>query len=232
MWAGLALWSTWLACHAEPDARVPEWSRNAAVAEVTEIETSGDRRLLHVVESQWDFWASVPLEPPVAVGDHVWLGSGKQRRVGERWAIVIDQVATATPSQLAAFETLPPPEGGLSIGELFARKAELAGQPIRVRGRIVKASYDVFDTNWYHLRDGTGSEADETHDFTVTTTAELQPGQVVVASGPLTVDKDLGFGYFYAAIAENAEVVAETEARGKPRAKSARPAGVPSGPVP
>lgn len=222
--------ASWLACAPAEDARVPEWSRNAAIAEVVEIEEAGDRRLLHVVEAQWDFWASVPQEPPLDVGDHVWLGSGKQRKVGSRDAIVIDRIAEATPAQLASFEKLEPPPGGVSIADLFARKAELAGQPVTIRGRIVKASYDVFDTNWYHLRDGTGSEADKTHDVTVTTNAEFEPGQVVVATGPLTIDKDLGFGYFYPAILEDGAITAETAAKGGPRKKSGPPAGVPARP--
>ncbi len=220
----------WFACAPEEDARVPEWSRNAAVAEVVEVVPAGDRRLLHVVEAQWDFWASVPLDPPLEPGDHVWLGSGKQRKVEGRDAIVIDRVAEATPAQLAAFEKLPPPTGGLSIGDVFAKKTELAGKPVTVRGRVVKASYDVFDTNWYHLRDGSGSEADGTHDLTVTTKAEFEPGQVVVATGPLTIDKDLGFGYFYAAILEDGTITPETEAKGGPREKKGPPAGVPSQP--
>ena len=220
----------WFACAPAEDARVPEWSRNAAVAEVVEITPAGDRRLVHVVEAQWDFWASIPTDPPLEPGDHVWLGSGKQRKVEGRAAIVIDQVAAATPAQLAAFEELAPPPGGVSIADLFARKAELAGTPVTVRGRIVKASYDVFDTNWYHLRDGTGTEADATHDLTVTTTAEFEPGQVVVAAGPLTIDKDLGFGYFYPAILEDGTLTAETAAKGGPRKKKGPPAGVPSHP--
>lgn len=226
----MSLLLSWLACAPAEDAQVPAWSRNAAVAEVVDIETVDDRRLLHVVEAQWDFWASVPAGPPLQVGDHVWLGSGKQQKVGGHDAIVIELVAPATPAQLAAFETLAPPPGGVSIGELFARKAELAGQPVTVRGRIVKASYDVFDTNWYHLRDGTGSEADATHDLTVTTTAEFEPGQVVVARGPLTIDKDLGFGYFYPAILEDGSIKAETAAKGGSRKKAGPPAGVPARP--
>lgn len=220
----------WLACAPEEDARVPEWSRNAAVAEVVEIVPAGDRRLLHVIEAQWDFWASVPAEPALAPGDHVWLASGKQRKVEGRDALVIDRVALATPAQLAAFEQLPPPPGGTSIGALFADKAALAGQPVTVRGRIVKASYDVFDTNWYHLRDGTGSEADATHDLTVTTKAELEPGQVVVATGALTIDKDLGFGYFYPAIIEDGTITAETAAKRGPRKPSGPRPGLPSSP--
>jgi hypothetical protein len=202
----------WLvACGGAPaeDTRVPEWTRNAAVAEVQEIKPAGDRRLVHVIESQWDFWASIPLEPALQVGDHVWLGSGKMKKFDGQSAIVIDLVAVATPAQLAAFEKLPAPDGGLTVAELFAKKAELAGKPVTAHGRVVKASYDVFDTNWYHLQDGTGSADDQTNDLTVTTKERFEAGQVLRATGPLTIDKDLGFGYFYPAILEDAAVTVE-----------------------
>ncbi|GEM_PF-1173418 len=98
-------------------------------------------------------------------------------------------------------------EGSLPIGEVHARVAELEGQQVRVTGKVVKASSGIFGTNWYHLQDGTGDAEAETHDLTVTSDAEVAAGDLVTFEGPLTKDKDLGFGYFYAAIIEGARQV-------------------------
>ncbi len=98
-------------------------------------------------------------------------------------------------------------EGSLPIEQVFAERAELAGREILVTGRLVKTSMGIFGTNWYHLQDGTGSEEAETHDLTVTSDVEVKVGDVVTFRGPLTIDKDLGFGYFYPAIIEGAELV-------------------------
>ena len=120
--------------------------------------------------------------------------------------IVIDDVAVASEAELAAFTVLAPPAGGRSIASVFAERAALAGATVKVRGRVVKASPNIFGTNWYHLRDGTGGEG--TNDLTVTSDVVFDVGAIVVAEGPLTVDKDLGFGYRYDAIVEGATVVA------------------------
>ncbi len=184
----------------EPD-EVPAFATNVGVATVLERVDAGDRQLVRIEEDPFDFWASLPATPAVEVGDRLWLGQGPE--VDD--AIVIDQVAVATEAQIAGFERLDPPEGGLSIEQVFADRQALHGQRVRVRGRIVKASYDIFDTNWYHLRDGTGGEG--TNDLTVTSDERFEAGQIVTFEGPLTADKDLGFGYRYDAIVEGADTL-------------------------
>jgi hypothetical protein len=100
-------------------------------------------------------------------------------------------------------------DGGKTVAELYAEKDQLAGQPVVVRGKVVKTNAMVMDTNWLHVRDGSGE--DGTNDLTVTTKAELpKVGDTVVVSGVVTVDKDFGMGYVYPVILENAEVKIET----------------------
>jgi hypothetical protein len=205
-----------VACQGEEEpAKPPAFATNLAEARVVE-EVEGDgRQYVRVVEDTFDFWASLPATPQVQVGDALWLGHGPEQKALRSEAtgrvfdaiIVIDDVAVATDAELAAFTVLAPPSGGRSIEAVYAERAALAGQPVKVRGRVVKASPNIFGTNWYHLRDGTGAEG--TNDLTVTSNDVVQEGQIVVAEGPLTVDKDLGFGYQYDAIVEGAKVVAE-----------------------
>jgi hypothetical protein len=97
-------------------------------------------------------------------------------------------------------------EGGQTIGELYAGKADLAGKEVAVRGKVVKFSARIMGKNWLHIRDGSGDAASGTNDLTVTSDVVVKPGDTVLASGTLSVDKDFGAGYKYALIIEDAKV--------------------------
>ena len=97
--------------------------------------------------------------------------------------------------------------GGYTVEEIFTQGAALNGQPVKVRGQVVKFTPNIMGTNWVHIQDGTGS--DTTSDLTVTTNTVLAKGDVVVVEGILTVNKDFGGGYKYAAIIQDAAVTRE-----------------------
>jgi hypothetical protein len=101
-------------------------------------------------------------------------------------------------------EVIPPAAGGLSIAEIWAERATLAGKTVIVRGKVVKFRSGIMGRNWIHLQDGTGSAKDGTNDLTVTTAADAKSGDVLTAAGTLAVDKDFGAGYRYGAIIEGA----------------------------
>lgn len=162
--------------------------------------------------SEWHF---SDLEVEVALmrfGTDYWS-------VSERWSVPgvrpepLDGAPTAHGKDLRS-ETLADgaaapagvrPAGTVPIGDVYARRQALAGQTIQVWGVVHKATHGVFGASWYHLRDGTGDASEETHDLTVTSAdATFEPGDVLVAEGPLTIDKNLGFGYAYDAIIEGA----------------------------
>lgn len=98
------------------------------------------------------------------------------------------------------------PEGGLTVGQVWADRENLADQNVIVRGKVVKFNGGIMGTNWIHIQDGTGSTADGTHDLTVTAHTGVAVGDIVTITGPLTIDKDFGAGYRYAAIVMDAEV--------------------------
>lgn len=111
------------------------------------------------------------------------------------------ETASVAPGEI----TLPP--GALSVAEIFARRAELAGQDVAARGRVVKYTARVLDRNWLHLADGTGEG--EARDLTVSTTGDAAVGDVVTIRGRVAVDKDLGMGYQYPVLIEDATLSAE-----------------------
>jgi len=97
--------------------------------------------------------------------------------------------------------------GGYKVEEIYAKGGELAGKAVKVRGRVVKFTPGIMGTNWMHIQDGSGQG--DTVDLTVTTSAVVAVGDMVVAEGVLAVDKDFGAGYRYAAIIEKASVTKE-----------------------
>ncbi len=60
--------------------------------------------------------------------------------------------------------------------------------------------------NWIHLRDGSGSSAESTNDVVVTTMDAAQFGDVVVAKGVVRTDVNLGSGYSYAVLVDDAKL--------------------------
>ena len=97
---------------------------------------------------------------------------------------------------------------GHTVAEILGSRAALAGKPVAVHATVVKATAGVLGKNWLHVRDGSGDDAKSTSDLTVTTSEELAVGAVVTLEGTLATDRDLGSGYRYAAILEDAKVVA------------------------
>jgi hypothetical protein len=98
-------------------------------------------------------------------------------------------------------------ENGYTVGELFARAADLNKQKVTVQGQVVKISRNIMGRNWIHIQDGTGDPMKNTHDLVITSSALVEKGSVVSLEGVLAADKDFGAGYRYDVIIENAVVV-------------------------
>lgn len=96
---------------------------------------------------------------------------------------------------------------GRSIAEIFAQKAELKAKTVAVRGRVVKYNGGIMGVNWLHLRDGSGSAKNKDNDIAVTSEASAATGDVVTVRGTVTLDKDLGAGYFFPVLIEKAEIL-------------------------
>jgi hypothetical protein len=93
-----------------------------------------------------------------------------------------------------------------TVAEILTRKAELKDKPVVVRGKVVKFTPGILGKNWLHLQDGTGSAKDGTHDVVVTTLDEVRKGDVVLMRGVVRIDRDLGSGYFYKVLVEDAKL--------------------------
>jgi len=109
-------------------------------------------------------------------------------------------------------EPIPPAPGGITIADLWAKRKELSGKVVVIRGKVTKVNNQIMGSNWFHLQDGSGTAKDGTNDLTVTTNATVNVGDIVTISGTLTTDKDFGSGYSYEAIVEKATVTASKAA--------------------
>jgi hypothetical protein len=81
---------------------------------------------------------------------------------------------------------------------------KLKDKPVTVRGQVVKFSGDIMGKNWVHLRDGTGSASDRTNDVLVVTKDTARVGEVVLVKGTVRTDRNLGMGYSYKVLVEDA----------------------------
>ena len=91
-----------------------------------------------------------------------------------------------------------------TVAEIVTKRAEFKDKTIRVRGKVVKYTAEVLGKNWIHLRDGSGSASDNTNDVLVTTKDQARIGDVVVVKGVVHTDRDLGSGYSYKVLIEDA----------------------------
>jgi hypothetical protein len=179
-------------------------------------------------------WAAVP-KASVAVGDMVavvgasWMENFHSETLNRTWPRIafgaLDTSAQPAHGRMAASGTaeasaphpaatpaadigeIRVPKAGQRIADLYAKKTQLAGKSVKVRGKVVKVTNGVLGKNWVHLRDGTGEGP--TADLAVATDDSVAVGQTVVVAGTVHLDRDLGAGYHYDVIVEDAKVTAE-----------------------
>ena len=104
-------------------------------------------------------------------------------------------------------ENIAPAKGGIKVVDLFDKKASLKNKPVILRGKVVKFNSGIMGKNWIHLRDGSGSEGK--NDIVVTTDGLTKVDDTIVVNGILSTDKDIGSGYFFPVIIENASIKVE-----------------------
>lgn len=92
--------------------------------------------------------------------------------------------------------------GGITIAELYLNRKQYTGKRVKIWGMVTKFSPDIMKKNWIHLQDGT--EHAGKFDLTLTSNAFVAPGDSIIVEGEIFIDKDLGYGYFYEVLMEDA----------------------------
>ena len=117
--------------------------------------------------------------------------------------------APAAAGTIVADSAVAAVEEGKDIAWVYANKDSLAGQPVSLRGKVVKYNANILGTNWLHIQDGSGSAAEDSNDLLVTSAAEVAVGDTVVVTGKIVLDKDFGAGYSYPVLIEDAALTVE-----------------------
>jgi hypothetical protein len=207
-----------------PQATAPAGS---LTGKVIETMTSGGYTYLKIQTAQAPLWAAVrafdaKTGATVSVNSEMTMENFESKTLHRTFdRIVFGSLATAAPVQVAqasmlssaAIQHMTTANTGdvkvakadganaKTIAELWAGKDALKGQPVVVRGKVVKSLSGIMGKNWIHLRDGSSDK-----DITVTTDGVANVGDVVLVTGMLTVDKDFGAGYMYPVIIEDGRI--------------------------
>jgi len=181
---------------------------------------------LQVSENKNDFWIAVPTME-VEIGETVYFSrymvmqDFKSENIDKSFDEILfveDARKSPTPDEMknihsgvASVEkqsiTIDPVKDGKTIQQIFNNKSSLSGQTVKVKGKVVKFNKQIMKRNWIHIQDGTGTEKD--FDLVITSDDEVSVGDVIIAEGKVSVDKDFGAGYFFPVLIEDAKIEKE-----------------------
>jgi hypothetical protein len=125
--------------------------------------------------------------------------SGKPADLGKVHGNVVK-----TPDTEVAKVAKAPGADGRTVAQVNAERLALKGKTVSIHAKVVKVTSGIMGRNWIHLRDGSGSAADQSNDVLVTSKDRPKVGDVVTAKGVVNTDVNLGAGYTYKVLVENA----------------------------
>ncbi len=192
--------------------------------EVVESRDVQGYTYLRIKTASGETWAAVPTSvvkvgSQVGIANPVTMQNFESKTLNKRFdKIVFGQIvdplakpaapASAAPASASAITKVTKAVGpdAKTVAEVVTGKAGLKDKTVLVHGQVVKASTGILGKNWLHLRDGSGSAAAGTHDVLVTTLDNAVVGDIVNARGKVRTDVDLGSGYAYAVLIEDASL--------------------------
>jgi hypothetical protein len=219
---------------ADHAATTPAANDNLMRGKVLETMNSGGYTYARIQGDDGEFWAAAPateltvgvdveMQPNMLMPDfesktlgrtfdEIWFVSSYMKP-GELPADEVQQELSRAHSGVSTGDPLgdpisvQPAAGGITVADIHALGDGANGHDVLLRGKVVKANFGILGTNWYHIQDGTGEAG--TNDLTITSSAKVSVGDVVLVTGKLATDRDFGAGYTYKLIVEDAEVVAD-----------------------
>ncbi len=184
---------------------------------------------IYVEENDDKYWMAIP-KTPVVVGNTYYYTRGmvmenfesKQLNKTFKHIIFANEIRTTKEANNSQDELqekpkevintskkdevkITKPTNGISLKELFSKKKYFSNKTVIVRGKVVKVNNGIMSKNWVHIVDGTAYN--NKSDLTITTAAMVKIGDIVIFKGIIATDKDLGQGYFYDILLEDAEVI-------------------------
>ena len=98
---------------------------------------------------------------------------------------------------------ITPLNDGKTIVDVHTGLGQLKDQQISLRARVMKVSLEIAGKNWITLQDGTGKAPN--NKLIATTSEVVAVGDLVTVTGVVHTDVDLGSGYNYSVLLEEAK---------------------------
>jgi hypothetical protein len=218
-------------CNSDEDVQADisatnEIKEEAHIAMVVDKIDASNYTYLNVSENKKNYWIAVP-QMEIEIGETVYFSKFMEMkdfksetidRTFSSLLFVEDARKSATPDHMKQVHsgamTVPkqnvkvkPLDEGFTIEQIYAKKNDLNGKVIEVKGKVVKYNPQIMNRNWIHIQDGTGTEKD--YDLVVTSKDQVKVGDILIVEGMVTTDKDFGAGYFFPVVIEDAEVEIE-----------------------
>lgn len=181
---------------------------------------------LLVIEGKKEYWIAVPLST-IEVGKTYTYEGGMEMKKFESKDLkrtfdsvffveaLVDPNPPANSKQTMAPETIinktelskgiTLAKGGISLHDLFFGRDKLEGKTVILTGKVIKFMPEIMNKNWIHLQDG--SSFNGFNDITITTLEKVKIDDIVTLKGTVILNKDLGSGYKYDVLIEDAVVV-------------------------
>ena len=189
------------------------FANTAHTAKITQTLSSGGYTYMKVQEGKNNYWVAMT-QRDAKVGQEIsfeeqgWMKNFKSKTLNRTFDDILF-ASDPAPSSKTKLEEIKPnimtskyaQKGTITIAELFKNRAKYKGKTIMIRGTVRKTSVGIMKRNWVHIEDGSRFQNMDDIVFT-STNAVPKVGDIVVATGTVTIDKDFGYGYFYPVIAE------------------------------
>ena len=105
-------------------------------------------------------------------------------------------------AKMPAIGKIKPLADGKTVADIYAESGQLNEKVVSLNARVIKVNEAIMGKNWITVQDGTGTAPD---DKLLTTSQEVvAPGDLVIVKGTVKTDVDLGYGYQYKVLLEEA----------------------------
>jgi len=217
-----------LSAHGTTAGEQPAANANVLQGKVLERLDAGRYSYLRLSTSSGEIWAAVLLtkagigsevtiENPIPMDgfetktlkrkfDRIFFGTLQQPEGAETAKALQDAHSGVSESASAEPIKVQRAAGseGRTIAEIFAQKVQLKDRNVAVTGKVVKVNANIMGKTWIHVRDGSGDPKSRTHDLTITTQDSAAVGDTITVKGIVHIDKNLGMGYVFPVIIEDA----------------------------
>lgn len=112
------------------------------------------------------------------------------------------QLQKPVAAQAPAAGDIKPLADGKTVAGIFAESEQLKDQVVSLNARVIKINKSIMGRNWITVQDGTGTEPD--NKLLTTSQEVVAPGDLVIVKGTVKTDVDLGYGYEYKVLLEEA----------------------------